>query len=315
MPLRIVFPAPREVAAEAFELSEAREGQVFVRNRYTLMSTGTENIVLNRDFDDGTHFDRWARFPFRPGYLAVGTSDQVVVFHRGNHASHAVVDAARCVAIPHGVDLRDATWCGLAKIAFRGAYAARYRVGDDVVIVGAGPVGQMSIRWAAAAGLARIVVVDPAESRLEHALRGGATEVHPVDVAAARDVLAGRPHRLIVDTTGNAAVFESCLALAERFGKIVLLGDTGHPRDQRLGPEMIVKGLTVVGAHDVHDRDGWDEPRISHLFFDLVAAGRFPLDGLITHEMDPRRPADAYALVNERRHQTMGVCFAWDGVG
>ena len=44
-----------------------------VRINLSLMSTGTENIVFNRLFDPGTHWDEWVKYPFYPGYTAVGT--------------------------------------------------------------------------------------------------------------------------------------------------------------------------------------------------------------------------------------------------
>ena len=70
------------------------------------MSTGTENIVFNRLFEPGTHWDRWVKYPFYPGYTSVGivetlgegvnslkTGDRVA-FRQG-HRSHAIVDEAR----------------------------------------------------------------------------------------------------------------------------------------------------------------------------------------------------------------------------
>ena len=69
-------------------------------------------------------------------------------------------------------------WFTLAQIAFRGSWNTETRIGQSLVVVGAGPIGQMVIRWAAAAGLARISVIDPAGPRLPHAVRGGATHTY-----------------------------------------------------------------------------------------------------------------------------------------
>jgi hypothetical protein len=51
MERRIVFGGKRQVACESFELKGPGEGELKVRTRTSLMSTGTENIVFNRDFD------------------------------------------------------------------------------------------------------------------------------------------------------------------------------------------------------------------------------------------------------------------------
>jgi threonine dehydrogenase-like Zn-dependent dehydrogenase len=309
VPRRIIFTDKQRVELESFELREPRDGELLVRTLYSLMSTGTENIAFNRNFDPGTHWDMWVRYPFRPGYLTVGVVEDTGahVFHRGTHASHHVIAAERCTPIPDGVDVRDATWCGLAKIAFSGLTVAGYRTGEDVVIVGAGPIGQMSVRWARASGLASVTVVDVAPFRLELARRGGATRTieRPVSESGLTDV------PLVIDTTGNADVLADCLRICGRFAKVVLLGDTGRPEAQHLTSDVITKGLTIIGTHDTHDRGGWPESRVNAVFFELVASGRFPLDGLITDVVDANDPAKAYELANTAREKTMGICFDW----
>jgi threonine dehydrogenase-like Zn-dependent dehydrogenase len=304
-----VFTGKHQVELEDFELRAAREGEVVVRSLYSLMSTGTENIVFNRNFDPGTHWDAWARYPFRPGYLTVGVIEDTgeVVFHRGQHASHHVIARERCTTVPDGVDARDATWCGLAKIAFSGQTVAGYRVGEDVVIVGAGPIGQMSVRWAIASGLRSVTVIDVAPFRLDLARRAGASRT--IEATVAESGLADVS--LVIDTTGNAGVLADALRICGRFGKVVLLGDTGRPAAQHLTSDVVTKGLTIVGTHDTHDRGGWPEQCVNAVFFELVRTGRFSLDDLITHVVDPRDPAKAYELANTVREETMGICFDW----
>jgi threonine dehydrogenase-like Zn-dependent dehydrogenase len=311
VPFRIVFTGKQRVELEDFELRAPRDGEVIVRTLYSLMSTGTENICFNRNFDPGTHWDAWVRYPFRPGYLCVGVVEETgqIVFHRWQHASHHVVSIEECTAVPDGVDPRDATWCGLAKIAFSGQTVAGYRVGEDVVIVGAGPIGQMSVRWAVAAGLATTTVVDVAPFRLDLAKRGGASRT--IESSVGKSGLSDVP--LVIDTTGNADVLSDCLRICGRFAKVVLLGDTGRPEAQHLTSDVITKGLTIVGTHDTHDRGGWPQSRVNQVFFELVRTGRFSLDGLITHVVDPRDPVKAYELANTVREETMGICFDWTG--
>ena len=47
-------------------------GDIQVQTTRTLISTGTEGIVLGRKFSPGTHYDAWVKYPFRPGYSHVG---------------------------------------------------------------------------------------------------------------------------------------------------------------------------------------------------------------------------------------------------
>jgi 2-desacetyl-2-hydroxyethyl bacteriochlorophyllide A dehydrogenase len=325
---RLVFPAKQKVFLEDFDPGTPGPGQVLIRSHLSLMSTGTENIVFNRLFDPGTHWDNWVKYPFPPGYSSVGVVEQVGegvtalkpgqrVAFRSPHRSHDVVAADRCCPIPDNVPFEHAAWFALGKIAFHGVLAADYALGDSVLIIGAGPIGQMSIRWARAMGAAAIIVVDTAATRMPLAKAGGATALVEKSITEAREaVLAangGKQPRVVVDSTGNATVFAEALTLAARFGRVVILGDTGAPAQQKLTPDVITRGLTIVGAHDGLDTERWNLQSVINFFFTLVASGRFPLDGLTSHVFAPQDCAEAYATANRDRSSTMGLIFDWTG--
>jgi threonine dehydrogenase-like Zn-dependent dehydrogenase len=324
---RIVFPEKGQVRLEAFEAREPGKGELRVRTLYSLMSIGTETTILHARYDPGTHFAARFTFPqLKTGVQAIATVEVVGtdvtefrvgdrIFMRMAHTSHWTLDAAQCSPVPHDVDPKAACWCGLAKTAFRAAHAAPFLLGGNVLIIGAGPVGQMTLRWARSAGMTRIAVVDLSELRLKLAARGGATDCYAGDLSALRDLLLaafdGDGCDLVVDTTGNPAALTAALGVAGRFGKLVLLGDTGYPSRQCLSSDMMTKGLTVVATHDHHDRGGWTQRRIDALFFKLVRDGVFALDGLITHEFTPDACQEAYALASDRREEAVGVLFDW----
>jgi len=325
---RLVFPGKQQVLIEPFDPGTPGEGQVLVRTTLSLMSTGTENIVFNRLFDAGTHFDNWVKYPFYPGYTLVGVIEAVGakvenlkvgdrVAFRAGHRSHEVMPAAKCFPIPDTLPDEEAIWFSLGKITFMGAKAVGYHLGDTVLVIGAGPIGQMSIRWARAAGVSSIIAVDPAEHRMPLAKAGGATGVVTAPITEAREAILkagrGKLPRVVVDSTGNAAVFSAALGLAADFGKVLLIGDTGSPAKQGLTPDVVTRGLTIVGAHDGHVTAEWTEAIIIQLFFDLAASGRFPLAGLNSHVFKPENGAEAYATANRDRNSTMGIIFDWSG--
>ena len=324
---RLVFPGKQKVLLEDFDPGQPSAGQVLVRTHLSLMSTGTENIVFNRLFEPGTHWDNWVKYPFYPGYAMVGVVEEVGasvtlkvgqrVAYRTGHRSHHVLSADGCYPIPDNVPFEHAAWFALAKITFHGAQAAGYTLGDSVLIIGAGPIGQMSIRWARAAGVANILVVDTAKSRLPLAKAGGATALIEKSITEAREAIlaagGGQLPRVVIDGTGNAAVFEAALGLAASFGRVVVLGDTGAPAQQRLTPDVITRGLTITGAHDGHNTATWNDTTINRLFFSLAASGRFPLEGLTSHIFAPDQCAEAYLTANRDRASTMGLIFDWAG--
>ena len=325
-PRRLVFTGKQQVKIEPFELEPLKENEVRVRTRFSLMSTGTENIVFNRLFDADTHWDRWVKYPFYPGYASVGVVEAVgakvtsvqagdMVGFRQGHRSHAIVAEDDCHKIPAGVPLEHAVWFPLGKITFHGAKAANYQIGDSVLIIGAGPIGQMSVRWARASAVASILVVDALASRLALAQAGGATAVISASIEKARDQIltanGGKLPRIVIDSTGNPVVFAAAQSLAADFGRIVVLGDTGTPGKQSLTSDMITRGLTIVGAHDTHNNAEWNDRTISQFFLSLAASGRFSLDGLNSHVFDPADCEGAYSIANRDRASTMGIIFDW----
>lgn len=325
MPKRIVFPARGQVALQDFEPPEPGPGDLKIRTLYSLMSIGTETIILHQKYAADSHFAQMFSFPqLKTGVQAVGEVEQVGaqvsefavgdrVFMRMAHGSHQVQPAERCSPVPAGIDLKSACWCGLAKTAFRAAWAGRFDLGGQVLIIGAGPVGQMAVRWARANGVATIAVVDLSGLRLEHALRGGATNTMCGDVSQhlpeIREIDGGKGPSLVIDSTGNPAVFQDALNAAALFGKVVLLGDTGFPGKQCLTSDVMTKGLTIQATHDHQDRDGWTQRRIDKLFFTCVEDGRFDLSDLITHEFSPEDCVAAYTLAEQQREQAMGILF------
>ncbi len=278
MACRIKFTGKQLVELESFEPKDPTGDQVRVRSLYSLMSTGTENIVFNRLFEAGSHWDQWVKYPFYPGYAMVGEVEEIgpgvknlkkgdKVALRNSHASCHVVGEGQCHRVPEGVDLKAATWFALAKIAFMGVKAARYLVGDSVLLIGAGPIGQMSTRWANALGLQSITVVDLVKSRLAFAKQGGATTV--IDSPVTLD-LKVPDSRVVIDCTGNAKVFTAALHLVKPRGTVVILGDTGTPTEQHLTSDVMMRGITIVAAHDGHEDETWNSRTILPYFFELV---------------------------------------------
>ena len=185
-----------------------------------------------------------------------------------------------------------------------------------MLIIGAGPVGQMTIRWAHSAGVDAITVVDLSATRLKFASLGGATRVFEGDVGqhleAIKNPSRGGAPTVVVDTTGNPAAFQHALAAAPQYGKVVLLGDTGYPGRQCLSSDLMTKGLTVQAVHDSHDRDGWTARRIDKKFFESVLEGSFDLSGLISREFSPLECEQAYALAEQHREDVVGILYDWN---
>jgi threonine dehydrogenase-like Zn-dependent dehydrogenase len=321
-----VFPTKGVVELEDFEPGPIRPTELRLKAEVSLISTGTEGICFMHLFEPGTHWDDWVKHPFHSGYSLVGRVVEVggevsgwevgqLAVARVPHASEAVVDAAKVSSVPHEIGPEDASWFALAMVAFMAPKNGHFRLGDSIAIVGAGPVGQLALRWALACGARHVVAVDPVPSRLAMATHGGATATVCAGVAEAIteviEACGGVRPRVVVDATGHARAFEQCLALPRDRGVVVILGDTGSPSEQRLTRDVIRRGLHIVGAHGSHEEGEWVQKAIDELFFDLVLRRRFDVSGLITHTFRPTQCKEAYELVASGREASMGILFDW----
>jgi 2-desacetyl-2-hydroxyethyl bacteriochlorophyllide A dehydrogenase len=328
----VVFAEKNKVEVRREPVPELKPGQMLVETQQSLISTGTECIVMQGNFAPGTHWHDWAKYPFYPGYSNVGrvveVGDEVTDFQPGDrvatrsgHRQYIVTDPQQARRIPDGVSDEDATWFGLANIVQIGVRRAEHELGDTVVVIGLGLLGQLAVQYTRLSGARDLIAVDTAPARLDMAQAHGATHILKMGVAEARDAVAkltdDRLADVVYDITGHAAVFAPALGLARRFGKLLLLGDTGTPGDQRLTSDVITRGVRVIGAHDGHapqtatDHAWWTHANMTKLFFTYLERGQMRVSDLVTHRFAPQDAPDAYKLLTTDRASAMGVLFDW----
>ena len=175
------------------------------------------------------------------------------MLNAGCFADYVVLPAA--AAIPLGVDLplAEAGLVGCAVATGVGAvlWTAQVEEGASVAVFGAGGVGLNIVAGARIAGAARIVAVDPDETRLELARARGATHT----------VGPGEPFELVdyaFEVVGDPGVMEQALASLAPAGELILVGATArdalmsfHPR-AFLSRQQRITGC-IYGSLDPHE--------------------------------------------------------------
>jgi len=339
--LNIVFTGKDQVEVRRELVPALQSGQILVESQCTLISTGTEGIVLGRKFEAGTHWDDWVKYPLAPGYnnaarvldVAPDVSNWKVgdrIASRSPHQQYRVLDAgaddssSRLVPIPSAISDEEAAWFGMACIAQVGVHTAKHELGDAVVIVGLGLLGQLVTQYVRNLGAREIIVIDTSEMRLEMAKSHGATHVLKTGVEDARDrvleLTSGKGADVVYDATGFPAVFAPALGLVRKFGKMLLLGDAGTPSEQRLTPDVIRRGARILGAHDGHapgketDHNRWTQRNMTDLFFTFLERGQMRVADLITHRYAPQDAPQAYEMLQTNRATAMGIVFDWTQV-
>lgn len=332
---KIIFTDKEKAELIKEPLRAPGESEVLVRATCSLISTGTETICYGRRFAPGTHWDQWVKYPFNPGYSLVGVVEAVgsgkQVYKVGDrvssthtHGQYVGGSADRFFPVPEGVSDRDAAWMTLSYIVQNGVRRASHALGEDIVIVGLGPLGQLALQFVRLLGARVIVAVDPDASRLEMAKAHGATHTLAIGVDAAvepvKEITQGRMADAVYDMTGNDKVFAGAQSLLRRLGKLVLIGDTGSPAGQYLTPAVIRNSLQIIASHATNtppaetDWSHWTRANMVQLFYTYVADGRMRVSDLNTHIFSPKECQNAYQKLLHDRAGTMGTHFDWTKV-
>ena len=187
--------------------------------------------------------------------------------------------------IPENVSFAEASVAEPLACVINGQQLARVGTGDDVVILGAGPIGCLHVRVARASGAKRVFLIDLNEERLVEAER----LVHPdaVIMPSAVDpverVLAltdGRGVDVAITATAAGAAQEQALMMLARQGRLSLFG--GLPKDKptiTLDSNLVhYRELTLVGANG-------SSPAHNATALDYIATGRVPVEDLISHRL------------------------------
>ena len=296
------------------------------RSEYGLVSNGTERTIFQRHFDLGTHWDRWVRYPFFPGYATVGRILEIGpdvspaevgrrVAVRAPHASHHVVGLRQCIPIPDTVGFEDAVWFALAKIGFLATWATKISLGTAVLVIGGGPVAQMLIRWLALGSARAVGVLTNDPMRLDAARAGGAKVIlkgytHEHSNSDIEKSFGTRPH-IVFDCTDSPDVFGWALGVVANYGRVVAIGDPGSPDRRRLTSDVLLRAVTVTGIHDHSTYGRWTEHDISKIFFEKISRGLFDLRGLCAHTFLPDHAPAAYTLLDQRLNGVLGIRFDW----
>jgi len=368
-------PGRVQVDVHYSAVSPGTEGQLLEQSGRSLVSLALEKrhrvdrlwrALRARDFDDIRR--RVGRLAERrqawliPGYSAAGVvravgegvtrfapGDRVAVAGAGYalHADAVAVPVNLTVPVPRELPLAPAATVAIGAIALQAVRRAEARIGETVLVLGLGLIGQLTARILLAAGC-RVLGWDPRADRRAQAageLRAAAGEtsaaasdglppaaaievlaVESIDAVAAATLAAtgGRgADQVIVAAAGSATATEAGAGATRRAGRLVLLGDTPvrMPRAVAYERELEIRLSTSYGpgrydpSYEEEGRDypyahvRWSENRNMCAWLALLAAGRVRLDA-VTHTLrDFSAAAEAYLALRQGTLASLGLIF------
>jgi predicted dehydrogenase/threonine dehydrogenase-like Zn-dependent dehydrogenase len=252
----------------------------------------------------------------------------------GGYASHAeVIFVPRnlCCKLPAGVSFEPACYTTVGAIALQGIRQADPRLGEAVVVIGLGLVGQLTVQLLKASGC-QVLGVDIDHAACELARESGAESV-AVDSASARMACSaltggrGADCILITAATKSSEPVELAAELARDRARVVVVGLVGMnvPRHSFFAKELELRLSRSYGPgrYDAeYEEKGsdypigyvrWTEQRNMEAFLRLVADGKINTDLLTTQRFAVAHAAEAYDLILSGSKRYCGVVLEYPG--
>ena len=329
---KVVFEKPWEarLCTENMDENALPPGQVLLKKRYSIISTGTELACLSGG-------EGWFKLPGIPGYSCVGEvlragtgvadfSPGDMVFCYGTHTLYEMIPAEGIfLRVPEESDLKWIPFVRMASIAATAVRASSIEWGDYVAVTGQGLVGNMALQLAKLQG-ARVIAIDIADKRLAIAKQCGAelaVNASSQDVASEIGrFTGGRMVSTLIEATGVPSMNIRAAEWVGQNGEMIFLGSPRGKYETDVTPflnrtHLAAYNVTLKGAHE------WRYPvnripfvkhsleRNSELIIDLILRKQLVLEPLLTEIAAPADCGSVYDKLRNKKDQYMGVLFDW----
>jgi (R,R)-butanediol dehydrogenase/meso-butanediol dehydrogenase/diacetyl reductase len=189
------------------------------------------------------------------------------------------------VKIPENVDEKDAVLFDVICVALHGIRKSKFKVGDDVVVSGTGPIGLSAIQFLKAGGANRLIVLGTSDEKEAMLRQYGAD--HFINAKKTED-LAGEIRKILGKAVGADIAFECA-------GNNVSLANLLHSAVKPGGQVMVLGSIQdpmtniVPASFSVHEI-GMDFSFVYteddvRVYLQMLATGKVAFPGMVTDIM------------------------------
>jgi predicted dehydrogenase len=252
--------------------------------------------------------------------------DRVAYGGEGTGHGETILTGRKLVArVPPAVSFDHACFATLGSIALNAVRIASISLGETVVVIGLGLVGQLVAQLARLQG-GVVIALDLKPDRVDLARRLGADYALIGGAAAEKAVLSlsegkGADCVIIAAAAKSPAPCHQALQLCRDRGRMVVVGavEMSFPWNDMYLKEVQLYMARAYGPgsydprYEKQDQDypyayvRWTENRNMEEFLRLVAAGRVDLQPLITHQFPLDEAARAYETILNPSSNSLAV--------
>ncbi len=237
-------------------------GHEFAGTIYALGSEVTDLVIGDKavvDMNIGCQTCYWCR---RNEILNCPNMQQMGITMDGAFAEFIVVPARLVIPAPAHIPDEVLALTEPLACVVRAARKADVTFGQSVVVIGAGPIGNLHVQLLRTIGAAPIIVADLSADRVAMAIEAGAdfgvtdpSELEAVVMTATQ----GRGADIVIESVGHPALYAQAVKLIRKGGHIAAFGLTGPEGELPLNilqiilEENSIKGSVAGMGQDMHD--------------------------------------------------------------
>ncbi len=224
---------------------------------------------------------------------------------RGGFAEIGIAPLTQLRVIPDRVSFEAAAFTEPLACVIQAHSYTKIELGDDVVIIGAGPMGLLHLQVALRRG-ARVIVSEQIASRLEKARELGAHDVIDASttdpIAQVKELTQGRGANTVIVAIGGFEPTRQGLEMAAINGWVNLFAGTYPRTEVPVDPNLIhYRQLRVTGSHDF-------TPHHFTAALRLIEFGIVDVESTISHRFDLDDVREAFETTAGRFGLKSMVC-------
>lgn len=213
----------------------------------------------------------------------------------GGFAKYTVVEEYMVHKMPDSMTFEQGAIVEPAAVAAYAIQRSGMKMGDSILIVGAGPIGLLTVQVAVATGASQIFVSDLSENRLKKAKEVGATHTFNAkdkNIPEKIRHMTGNGVDVFIDAAGVQASFDTGINSLRNGGTAVLVALFMN-KVQHDALNQTLRELTIVGTAAYRN--------IFPEVIALISSGRLPVEKLVTSVITLDQIVDKgfEALVND----------------
>ncbi len=246
------------------------------------------------------------------------------------HAEVVAVPRNLVARVPQGCSLREAASTTVGAIALQGVRRADVRLGETVVVIGLGLLGQLAVQMLKAAGC-RVIGIDLDYQRVALAKRMGLdTGLTPDDEAISQVEHLTGGHgvdaTIITAASKSDAIVQQAMHLTRKKGRVVVVGDVGLGLQRspfyEKESDLLISTSYGPGRYDpIYEEMGrdypyayvrWTENRNMQAYLHLVEERKVQLDQILTAEFPFDQATEAFAALEAKDEPSLGILLSYE---